>query len=287
MASKNIVLSIVIVNKNGDKYLDKCIRSVVEQPYEYKQIVVVDGGSTDNSVRIIRQYEKYLHYWVSEPDRGQSHAINKGMECCNGDYITYLNGDDMLQAGALSIIAEAAETVDSPHVIAGCCDIIDKNDIVVGKYSSKNFNSRIEMLTANGIWPQPGTFWTRGDVEFNECYRYCMDYDFWIRLEMLGYRQKILSDTLAMFRIHSESKGSNLEDVRVREKLNIMLRELIRLEKKSEAAMLMLYVQKYVYRVLAREKGDRDKNKIRLGIYVWRSNWYSIKASLNWLRRSD
>lgn len=100
-------ITIVTPSYNQGEYLEATIRSVLEQEYPNLEYILIDGGSTDGSVEIIRKYEKWIDYWVSEPDRGQSHAINKGFERATGDIGNWLNSDDYYLPGALWAVAEA------------------------------------------------------------------------------------------------------------------------------------------------------------------------------------
>jgi glycosyltransferase involved in cell wall biosynthesis len=108
--SKQIKFSIVTPSYNQGQYLEKAILSVIEQDYPNLEYIIIDGGSTDNSLEIIKKYEKHLAYWVSEKDRGQSHAINKGFERASGDLFGWLNSDDYFAPDALKTVAEVYHT---------------------------------------------------------------------------------------------------------------------------------------------------------------------------------
>ena len=99
-------ISIVTPSYNQGQYLEKTIRSVLEQGYPNLEYIIIDGGSTDHSVEIIKRYEKYLKYWESEADRGQSHAINKGFEHATGDLFAWLNSDDYYMDDVFQRVAE-------------------------------------------------------------------------------------------------------------------------------------------------------------------------------------
>jgi glycosyltransferase involved in cell wall biosynthesis len=94
-------VSIVTSSYNQDQFLEQTILSVIGQHYPNLEYIIIDGGSTDDSVNIIRKYEKYLKYWISEPDNGQSHAINKGFWVSTGEILAWINSDDLFLPGIL------------------------------------------------------------------------------------------------------------------------------------------------------------------------------------------
>ena len=98
-------ITVVTPNYNYGHYLEETIRSVLLQGYPNLEYIIIDGGSTDNSVEIIKKYESYVTYWESKPDRGQTHAINKGLERATGEIFNWINSDDILMPGALLAIA--------------------------------------------------------------------------------------------------------------------------------------------------------------------------------------
>ncbi len=115
---KPIKISVVTPSYNQGPYLEKTILSVIEQGYPNLEYIIIDGGSTDNSLEIIKKYERHLSYWVSEKDRGQSHAINKGFGHAGGDLFGWLNSDDFYAPDALKTAAEVyqANPADSTMV---------------------------------------------------------------------------------------------------------------------------------------------------------------------------
>src|SRR5471032_696184 len=98
-------ISIVTPSYNQGQYLDETIRSVLDQKYPNLQYIIIDGGSTDNSVEVIKKYEKHLSYWVSEKDKGQTDALNKGVAKCTGEIFGYINSDDLLLPKSLERVA--------------------------------------------------------------------------------------------------------------------------------------------------------------------------------------
>src|SRR3990172_5636730 len=118
-------ISIVVPNYNGGTTLEATLGSLVDQHYSKLEIIVVDGASTDNSVDVIKQYEPYIAWWVSEKDRGQAHGINKGFAKCTGEIVNWLSSDDLLMPGALDIVGR--HFAESPHidVLVGHCRYVD------------------------------------------------------------------------------------------------------------------------------------------------------------------
>jgi glycosyltransferase involved in cell wall biosynthesis len=186
--------------------LEETICSVLDQKYPNLEYMVVDGGSTDNSVDIIRKHERHLAWWVSEKDRGQTHAINKGLERATGDIVAYLNSDDLYLPGALHAVSRWFSANPVSQWISGGC-------IWFGEMSTYAHalppRSRWRWLVDCPL-AQPATFWRRSLMLthglFDESYHYCMDYEYWVRLRLGGVKCVALSQPLAAFRMHSNSK---------------------------------------------------------------------------------
>ncbi len=209
--SEQPLVSVVTPSFNQGAYLEETIRSVLEQDYPRMEYIVIDGGSTDNSLEIIRKYAERLAFWVSEPDRGQAHAINKGLQHAKGDILGWLNSDDVLLPGMILRAVEALQADPEVDVVYGKLERIDARGKPVPTpilpKDRVNFNLRnmLEECTVN----QAGAFWRRAIMEttgyLNESLRYVMDYEYWIRIAIAGGRYKRLPDTVARFRL---SKGS-------------------------------------------------------------------------------
>ncbi len=205
-------ISIVTPSFNQGQFIEETIRSVLLQGYPKLEYIVIDGGSTDESVQIIKKYEHWLKYWISEPDRGQSHAINKGLEHCSGDIFNWINSDDLLAPGALHAVAMAWSR--TPHVIiAGRVMNFDEeggeNLISPNALSLENFvnirKARESVLT----WHQPGTFLPGTGVSrvggVQEDLKFTMDHFLMIDL-LQKYEVVYVPDILARFRLHASSK---------------------------------------------------------------------------------
>jgi glycosyltransferase involved in cell wall biosynthesis len=202
-------ISIITPSYNQGKFIEHTIKSVIEQNYPNLEYIIIDGGSTDNSLEIIKRYEKYLSYWTSEPDRGQTHAINKGLAKCTGDIIAYINSDDMYAKNTFFNIQKAFKKY-SVNLIYGNFALIDINNNIIQVKREIKFDPLMAKIVGYGILiPQPSTFFTRTLFEktgfFNENYNFCMDAEYWQRASK--YCDFIhLNKILSYFRVHDNSK---------------------------------------------------------------------------------
>ncbi len=200
-------ITIVTPSFNQGQYLEATIRSVLLQDYPNLEYIIIDGGSDDASVDIIRKYAPWLSYWVSEPDRGQSHAINKGFAQAGGDLYAYLNSDDFYEPGALHACARAFMQ-GHPWV----CGRVRCWEEGVG-------DTPIPELPGNGFarWflscpvAQAGAFWSaelhRDAGPFREDLDFTMDYEFWMRLRFaLHVTPYFVDQTVAHHRLHEQAK---------------------------------------------------------------------------------
>ncbi len=126
-------VSIVTISCNQANFIEETLRSVLLQGYPGLEYIVIDGGSTDGTVDLIRKYERWLAYWVSEPDRGQSHAINKGFERCTGEIVTFLSSDDIYLPGTLAHVAALWPRLNRYGAIVGAFFFMDESSAVQGE----------------------------------------------------------------------------------------------------------------------------------------------------------
>lgn len=202
-------ISIVTPSYNQAEYLEEAIRSVLLQGYPNLEYIIIDGGSTDGSVEIIKKYEPWLAYWVSEKDRGQSHAINKGFEKATGEIYAWINSDDYYEPQAFLKVALAFMQQDTQWVAGITCKTHPKGTIFE---VSTRPEEKVEIWYVGGLYHQQGIFWRRelweivGGVDEN--LQYCFDYDLWMRFIKVQPFAYWLNDHLANFRIHPDSKTS-------------------------------------------------------------------------------
>ncbi len=202
------LVTIVTPSYNQGRFLEETIRSVLNQDYPRLEYLVMDGGSTDGSVAILRRYESRLAYWVSEPDRGQTHAIAKGFRRSAGDILTWLNADDVyLSRGAISQAVRACEAAPEAGVVYGDCALMDEAGVVFRLVPGL---ARVSFRTfAHYSLGQPAAFIRRQVVEafpLREELRYGMDYEYWLRLSRAGVVFHDAPWLCAAFRVHRRSK---------------------------------------------------------------------------------
>lgn len=211
MVQKPLV-SIVTPSFNSAEYIERTILSVKAQDYPNLEHIVVDGGSKDGTVKILKKY-KHLK-WVSEKDKGQSDAINKAIKISKGSIIGWLNADDLYCPGAVS--KSVAFLLSHPDAVMtySDCEIIDERDKTIGEIVSRPYNEFLHLSWFNVI-PQPGAFFRRDaydkagpiDISLN----YCMDWEYWVRLGRIGKLVRI-PGCLAKFRLVEGTKTFSQND---------------------------------------------------------------------------
>ena len=202
-------ISIVTPSFNQGNFIEDTIQSVLSQNYPNLEYIVMDGGSSDATLRILKKYEKKLT-WKSEKDRGQTDAINKGMRLASGEIRAYLNSDDVYEKGTLKKVAEFFLAYPSTHFLYGRGRLIDADGKHIGFYNDSQATT--ETLHGGCVISQPTTFWSEKTWkqvgEFDESYNYTMDYEYWVRVSK-HFEMVYLPDVLASSRIHPDAKTSS------------------------------------------------------------------------------
>ena len=161
-------ITIITPSYNQGQFIEETIQSVLNQGYPNLEYIIIDGGSTDQTVEIIKRYAAQIAYWVSEPDRGQTHAINKGLAQATGEILAYLNSDDYYLPGALHAVAKYFGCNPQVDLLHGCCRYVNEQGEPIGEQCG-NIQSLAEILDLWGTWwkrrqfVQPEVFWTRAD----------------------------------------------------------------------------------------------------------------------------
>jgi hypothetical protein len=202
-------VSVVTPSYNQAQFVEETIRSVLLQGYPDLEYIVIDGGSTDGSAEIIRKYERWLAYRVSEPDRGQSDAINKGWRRATGEVWAWLNSDDVYLRRALERAASAFAGRDGLVMVYGASVLINGRGQVEGHLNVPAFDLA-ELLRLNFV-PQPSAFLRGRAVAeagyLNEGLHLCMDYDLWLRVALRGEVAHV-REALSAVRMHPQTKTS-------------------------------------------------------------------------------
>jgi len=181
-------ISVVIPSYNQGRYIERTILSVLGQGYPNLEVLVIDGGSTDETVEVLKRHERSLAYWVSEKDNGQGHAINKGFRRATGSILAWLNSDDQYLPGTLLDVARELGPVDEPSALyGGCVHLWEGSSRAQTDIPQRFAPGRLKV---NDLILQPATFWTRAlwerTGEIDESYHFVMDWDWFIRAEEQG-----------------------------------------------------------------------------------------------------
>lgn len=206
-------ITIITPSYNQGQYLEQTIDSVLSQNYPNLEYIVIDGGSQDNSVEIIRKYEKHLTFWVSEKDKGQSDAINKGLKRATGEVINWLNSDDYYEKDALQIVGEAFQNPQT-NVLCGRSRIFYNESNKTSHFSSGTdiYKNNLAKTIGWARIDQPETFFRASAINamglLNPKFHYVMDKEWWIRyLFLFGLGNIVQTDRILVnFRLHGNSK---------------------------------------------------------------------------------
>lgn len=218
-------ISIVTPSFNQGRFLERTILSVLNQNYPNLEYIVMDGGSTDGSVEIIRKYEKHLSHWTSEKDAGQGDAIRRGFRLCTGSVLAYLNSDDVYLPGVLMRVGDLFRRETHVDVVYGNKYLTDEDDSIIGE---RRFTSYISPICRLGFLyggfgiSQPASFWTKELYdrvgEIDPGFVHCMDTDLFVRFAVNRANFRFVREYLAGGRIHRDSKTSTLRHVAKQER---------------------------------------------------------------------
>lgn len=257
-------LSLVTTNFNYGRFLDATLRSVLEQNYPDLEFIVIDGGSTDDSVAVIQRYASQLAYWESTPDSGQAHALNKGLRRCTGDIVGFLNSDDLHLPDTLARVAEMfanpttawiggpSEVVNAAGAFQNIAPVSPPADVV--------------QWIAGMRFPQPSSFWRTELLRHHGCFEehlyYCFDQEYWARLAVAGHRPLVAERPLSRERAHPAQKTATMPARYLHERLFIAHKFLNQLSPR-DARRLRSIVRTHE-RTLLREPLYREEPHVSL-----------------------
>ena len=199
--------SIIIPSYSQGRFIRRTIESVLSQHEVEKEIFVFDGGSTDETLEVLKSFGKSIQ-WVSERDRGQTDAINKGLRLASGDVHCYLNSDDIFYPGALRAVVDAFEKYPDFRIIYGDADHIDEEDRFMESYYNEEWN--FEKLLDVCYICQPAVFWRKEITQeygiFDDSLNYAMDYEYWLRIGSVEPFFYLKGFKLAGSRMYADNK---------------------------------------------------------------------------------
>lgn len=208
---KCLKISIITPSYNQADFIEDNIRSVLNQNYPDFEHIIMDGGSTDNTVEILKKYPHLI--WKSEKDRGQTHALNKALKLATGDIIGWLNSDDLYESGAFESVNIFFKNNRNKYIVTGNLLFIDnKNKLFKHlKAVQLSYNG---LLNKGECVQQMSTFFRKAvfdDVgNFDENFNFSMDHEFWVRA-LKKYQHDTINVDLAKFRLHNNTKTHNSE----------------------------------------------------------------------------
>ncbi len=258
------LVSIVTPSYNQARFLEETIRSVLEQDYPRLEYFIVDGGSTDGSVEIIRRYADRLAWWVSEPDRGQTDAINKGFARAHGEILAWLNSDDTYNPGAVREAVEYLLAHPEVGMVYGDANFIDEAGRIIGRFPAAQTDYR-RLRRGYVHIPQQSAFF-RADLwrtvgPLDPSFYFAMDYDLWVRIAARSEIKYLPGRVWANFRLHGAGKTIAADDR--------CWPEMLRVHYRDGGGIFSLIVAKYYLRKVIAP--------------LW--NWRRRRLMTRWTRR--
>lgn len=262
MSERSPKVSIVTPSYNQATFLESTILSVLEQDYPNIEYLIIDGGSSDGSIEVIRRYEDRVSFWMSEPDAGQTDAINTGFERASGQIFAYLNSDDLYRQGAVREAVDYLVSHPDMGMVYGDADYIDEDGEIIGRFPASQTDYR-RLRRGYVHIPQQATFF-RAELwhqvgPLDPSFFFAMDYDLWVRIARL---RKISYEpsTWAAFRLHGESKTLSAVDK--------CWPEMIRVHRRLGGSVFSVIYAKYMVRRLV-----EPVLPLRFRTRLWMQQW--------------
>lgn len=274
-------ITIITPSYNQGQFIERTLLSVANQTGGEIEHVVFDGASTDSTIDILKRSTS-LKSWVSEKDKGQTDAVNKGIAATDGDLIGWLNSDDIYYPGTLAFILAFFAANPDIDVVYGMADHIDVNDLAFEAYPTEPWN--FERLKETCFICQPALFFRRKLVEehglLDESLNYCMDYEYWLRLGKAGVRFAYLEKKLAGSRLYAENKTLGAK-VKVHREINNMFKKKFG---KVPERWLFNYAHASVEATKDRKKQPKRFMYSLLLSSLWSSFYWNRKVSTEFMK---
>ncbi len=265
-------ISVVIPSYNQGCYIEETILSILNQKYPKIELIIIDGQSKDNTLNVIKKYSDSIDYFVSEEDKGQANALNKGFAVATGDICSYLNSDDVYLDNIFWKIRELYLKENFKWI---CSDILigySKEESTVWAAKITSFESFCVEQTIG----QQGVFWVNNYLNkpwFDEKLKYVLDHKFFIDLYKKFGPPKYLKSIGAFFRIHRNSKTSKFEDILFKEREIITLQEVDNANNKYQRRKIILEMKRLELKIKLNEKissiSKNSKYKDRFSFFVF------------------
>jgi glycosyltransferase involved in cell wall biosynthesis len=266
-------VSIVTPSYNQGQFIERTLQSVASQDGAEIEHVVFDGGSSDNTVDVLKAFAPAVR-WVSKKDKGQTDAVNQGIRATDGEIIGWLNSDDVYYPGAIAQVVAFFRENPEVDVVYGLADHIDVDDKAFEDYPTEPWD--FERLKQTCFICQPALFFRRRIVEqyglLDESLHYCMDYEYWLRLGKAGVRFALLDKKLAGSRLYADNKTLGAR-VKVHAEINDMFRKLF-------GTVPDRWLFNYAHAVVEQRHTRNNSNAFAL-----RVGMTSVSASLKWNHR--
>jgi glycosyltransferase involved in cell wall biosynthesis len=256
------LVSIVTPSFNQVLYLEDTIRSVLEQDYPRIEYMIVDGGSTDGSVSIIKKYADRLAWWVSEVDKGQTDAINKGFGRVNGQILAWINSDDTYEPGVVFAAVKYLQEHPEVGMVYADCNFIDEGGRVIGRFGAAQTDYK--RLRQGYVHIPQQTMFFRAELwhtigPLDPSFYFAMDYDLWVRVSSRAAIKYLPGQTWANFRIHTSGKTIAADD--------LCWPEMLRVHYRDGGSFFSVIVAKYYIRKLVAPLWNwRRRKKLKINL---------------------
>lgn len=222
-------ITIITPSFNQGQFIEQTIQSVIAQNYPNLEYIIIDGGSTDNTLEIIEKYAYFIHFWVSEPDNGQSDAINKGLKHATGEVFNWLNSDDYYLPNVLLTVGNAFKNPELNVLCGNELVLLPNGNLTKTTNPPTTIKTTLEETMTMANICQPPTFFRLSAFkqlgELSSKLHFCMDADMWLRyLSMFGLGNVEKTDAVFnVFRVHSDSKSSSKKRLYYTDRFNLLM----------------------------------------------------------------